>query len=57
MTATDLVREDDDIEVIIGALDGHQDVYFDQVHTNEVGARIVAERMWATLAPEVARAR
>ncbi|MCB0995378.1 MAG: SGNH/GDSL hydrolase family protein [Acidimicrobiales bacterium] len=57
VTATDLVREDDDIAVIIDALDGHQDVYFDQVHTNEVGARIVAERMWATLAPEVARAR
>ena len=30
-----------------------QDLYFDVVHTNEEGARLLAEAMWATLGPEL----
>lgn len=36
------------------ALDGvDSPTWFDRVHTNEIGAAIVAEQMWATLEPEV----
>jgi lysophospholipase L1-like esterase len=38
---------------ISDALDDHQDVYWDEVHTNEVGAALVAERMWQTLESRV----
>lgn len=31
----------------------HREVYIDGAHTNEEGARIVAERMWEDLGPEV----
>jgi hypothetical protein len=31
----------------------HQDVYIDGAHTNEEGARIVADRLWEDLGPEV----
>jgi hypothetical protein len=31
----------------------HQDVYIDGAHTNEEGARIVAERLWEDLEPKV----
>lgn len=33
------------------SLDGREDVYIDGVHTNEEGARLVAEAMWPTLEP------
>jgi hypothetical protein len=36
------------------ALDSHQEVYIDGGHTNEEGARIVAERLWQELRPLVA---
>ncbi|MGB6058834.1 MAG: hypothetical protein WBF71_11255 [Microthrixaceae bacterium] len=35
------------------ALDDHLDVYLDNVHTNEEGARLIAEAMWLTLKPKV----
>ena len=35
------------------ALDDHQDVFIDGGHTNEEGARIVAERLWRELRPQV----
>jgi lysophospholipase L1-like esterase len=38
---------------ISDALDAHPDVYIDGGHTNEEGARIVAERIWETLGPQV----
>lgn len=47
--ATERVAAQDRTENIVDALDGRQDVYLDDVHTNEEGARIVAERMWETL--------
>ncbi|MGB3409650.1 MAG: hypothetical protein WBA45_00525 [Microthrixaceae bacterium] len=34
-------------------LDDHLDVYLDNVHTNEEGARLIAEAMWPTLKPKV----
>ncbi|MEZ5320890.1 MAG: SGNH/GDSL hydrolase family protein [Microthrixaceae bacterium] len=34
-------------------LDGHEEVYLDGNHHNEKGARIVAARLWHTLAPRV----
>ncbi|MEZ5320884.1 MAG: hypothetical protein R2698_02165 [Microthrixaceae bacterium] len=40
---------------ISGALARHGEVYLDGGHTNEAGARIVAERIWQTLGPKVAR--
>jgi hypothetical protein len=40
---------------ISDALEGHSDVFIDGGHTNEEGARIVAERIWETLRPEVER--
>ena len=41
-----------DVVDISDALDGRQDeVYISDVHTNEIGARMVAEAMWAELAP------
>ena len=43
----------DDTIDISDALDGRQDVFFDQVHTNEVGAQLVAERIWETLEEQV----
>jgi hypothetical protein len=36
---------------ISDALDSREDVYIDGGHTNEEGARIVAERIWRDLAP------
>lgn len=36
-----------------GVLDGHEEVYLDAVHTNEEGARLVAEAMWVSLEPVV----
>lgn len=38
------------------ALDGHGEVYLDGIHTNEVGARLVAEAMWRTLEERVRQA-
>ncbi len=38
---------------ISDALDGREDVYIDGGHTNEEGARIVAERIWTDIAPAV----
>ncbi len=38
---------------IAGCLDGHEDVYLADWHTNEEGARLVAECMWAELGPGV----
>lgn len=38
---------------ISDALDGHTDTYIDAVHTNEVGARIVAERIWRSIEPGI----
>ena len=35
------------------ALDGHQGVYIDGGHTNEEGARLVADRLWLELRPVV----
>lgn len=36
--------------------DGLEDeVYIDQVHTNEAGARIIAEALWDSIGPELAR--
>jgi len=35
------------------ALDGREDVFLDGGHTNEEGARIVAERIWREIAPIV----
>ncbi|MBL8776556.1 MAG: SGNH/GDSL hydrolase family protein [Acidimicrobiales bacterium] len=36
------------------ALDGREDeVYIDEVHTDEVGARIMAEALWAEIGPEL----
>jgi hypothetical protein len=40
---------------ISDALDGNRHVYIDGGHTNEEGARIVAERIWADLEPAVRR--
>lgn len=41
-----------DVIDISHALDGKEgDVYIGEVHTNEVGARLVAESMWDALAP------
>lgn len=34
---------------ISDALDAHQDVYIDGGHTNEVGAQVVAERIWTEI--------
>ena len=36
-------------------LAGHDDVFIDGGHTNEEGARLVAERIWQDLAPSVRR--
>lgn len=36
------------------ALDDHQGVYIDGGHTNEEGARLVAERLWRELEPQIA---
>ena len=47
ITATDRVGPD--TVHIEDTLDSHPEVYFDQVHTNEVGSKIVAERIWKTL--------
>ncbi len=52
VTATEAVRGGSIL--VPDALDDHQDTYVDQVHTNERGARLVAERMWLTLGPAVA---
>ena len=38
---------------IADALDGHQDAYIDGGHTNEEGARLVAEAEWRTLKPKI----
>ncbi len=38
---------------ISDALDGREDVFIDGGHTNEEGARLVAERIWTSLAPQV----
>ncbi len=38
---------------ISDALDGREDVYIDGGHTNEEGARIVAERIWTDIAPAI----
>ena len=38
---------------ISDALDGREDVYIDGGHTNEEGARIVAERIWTDIEPSV----
>lgn len=40
---------------ISDALDDHRPVYIDGGHTNEEGARLVAEAIWEHLAPEVER--
>ncbi len=40
---------------IVSCLDGHQDVYLADSHTNEDGARIVAGCMWKVLEPVVER--
>lgn len=37
------------------ALDDHRDVYIDGNHTNEAGARIIAERIWDSLQPSAER--
>lgn len=42
---------------ISDALDDHQDVYIDGGHTNEVGARIVAERIWKEIGSKVRQLR
>ncbi len=42
----------DDVIGLSHALDGHQaDVYIGEVHTNELGAHLVSEAMWAELEP------
>lgn len=39
------------------ALDGREDeFYIDEVHTNEAGARLMAEALWDELGPEIERA-
>ena len=38
---------------ISDSLDGHEDVFIDGGHTNEEGARIVAEAIWEYLGPQV----
>ena len=40
---------------ITTTLAGHDDVFIDGAHTNEEGARLVAERIWQDLAPSVKR--
>ena len=37
------------------ALDRHPEVYLDDMHTDEVGARIVARRLWKVVAPQLER--
>jgi len=36
---------------ISDALDAHPETYFDDMHTNEYGARLVAEELWESLRP------
>jgi len=55
--ATRLVGRRPGTEVIADVLDDHPDVFVDDIHTNEVGARIVAERIWESLEEPVRRAR
>lgn len=38
-------------------LDSHSDAYLDSVHTNERGARLVAEAMWSGIRPVVEESR
>jgi len=55
LTATKLVKGD--TIHIEDALNDHPEVYFDQVHTNEVGSKVVAARIWETLKDRVPRER
>jgi hypothetical protein len=46
-----------DVVDLSAVFDGSEDdIYIDEVHTNELGARIVAEALWAELGPELADA-
>ena len=51
--STAVGRLSDPTVSIAGCLDGHEDVYLADWHTNEEGARLVAECMWAELGPGV----
>lgn len=42
---------------ISDALDDHRDVFIDGGHTNEAGARVVAERIWMEIEPRVRQMR
>jgi hypothetical protein len=43
---------DDEVVDLADSLDGHPDpLFWDTVHTNEVGARLVAEAAWPALRP------
>lgn len=44
-----------DVSDVFDAIPREQ-IFIDEVHTNEEGARLMAERMWETLAPAVAAA-
>lgn len=45
----------DGVVDLSGVLDGRQDeLYIDEVHTNEEGARLVAEAIWAEIGPDLA---
>jgi lysophospholipase L1-like esterase len=57
---TEALRADfpPDVVDLGDALDGHPEpLFWDVVHTNEEGARLVAEAAWPYLQEELARAR
>lgn len=43
----------DDVIDLSDALDGHGDTYIDGAHTNEEGARVIAEAIWPSVQPRI----
>ncbi|HMQ24906.1 MAG TPA: hypothetical protein PKA98_02880, partial [Acidimicrobiales bacterium] len=44
----------DGVDDLSHTLDGQEDArYIDEVHTDEVGARIIAEAIWAEIGPDL----